>query len=486
MKKLLHSLALVCIAILFMNGTSYSANEQFRSIATGNWNAALTWQMSTNNGLINLAGTFYFDTTISLSGNGSFTSGVNLTTNTNITLNSNHQMHSININSGATFNISNRWLKLTTSNPIIATGTFTSAGSKIEYNGTILQSVSTTNINYNGLRINNPAGATLLGNINIPDTLSLISGDLNLNRRIVTLTSAAHLNETSGNTVFGTSGYITTTRNIISPGSLNVAGMGAVLTSATNLGSTEIRRGHTVQSGLNGGTSIKRYYDITPTTNTGLNATLIFKYDDSEFNGKPEPSLKLFKSTNTGSTWSYQIGSVNVSTNEITLSGISSFLRWSSDSSAVSASVKMVIQGFYDPARNSLNMSDTVRAYLRSSTFPFAPVDSAKELLNSVTLKAGFQFMNAVTGTYYLQIKHRNALETWSSVGLLYIAGATLNQDFSFAKNMAFGSNQIQVDAAPLTFAFWSGDVNQDGIIDAGDISLVENNAAGSVSVITH
>jgi len=273
---------------------------------------------------------------------------------------------------------------------------------------------------------------------------------------------------------------------IRAPIGLNVAGIGAVLTTATNLGNTEIRRGHTLQSGLNGGTSIKRYFDITPTTNTGLDATLVLKYDDSDLNGKPEPSLKLFKSTNTGSTWSYQIGSVNVSTNEITLSGIPSFSRWSSDSSAVSASVKMVLQGFYDPATNTLNMSDTVRAYLRNTTFPFAPVDSAKELLNSVTLKAGFQFMNAVTGTYYLQIKHRNALETWSSVGLLYTAGATFNQDFSFAKNMAFGSNQIQVDAAPLTFAFWSGDVNQDGIIDAGDISLVENNAAGSVSVITH
>ena len=273
---------------------------------------------------------------------------------------------------------------------------------------------------------------------------------------------------------------------IRAPTGLNVAGIGAVLTTATNLGNTEIRRGHTLQSGLNGGTSIKRYFDITPTTNTGLDATLVLKYDDSDLNGKPEPSLKLFKSTNSGATWLYQIGSVNVSTNEITLSGIPSFSRWSSDSSAVSASVKMVLQGFYDPATNTLNMSDTVRAYLRNTTFPFAPVDSAKELLNSVTLKAGFQFMNAVTGTYYLQIKHRNALETWSSVGLLYTAGATLNQDFSFAKNMAFGGNQIQVDAAPLTFAFWSGDVNQDGIIDAGDISLVENNAAGSVSVITH
>ncbi|MBK7255875.1 MAG: hypothetical protein IPI04_18700 [Ignavibacteria bacterium] len=40
---------------------------------------------------------------------------------------------------------------------------------------------------------------------------------------------------------------------------------------------------------------------------------------------------------------------VNINTNEITLNGITSFSRWSSDSSNASASIKMVMGGFYNP-----------------------------------------------------------------------------------------------------------------------------------------
>ncbi|MEO6695113.1 MAG: hypothetical protein ABIY50_11435, partial [Ignavibacteria bacterium] len=225
----------------------------------------------TNNGIINPAGTFYFDTTTSLSGSGSFTSAANFTVNANVTLNSTHQMSSFNINSGAVFNISNRLLKLTASNPITATGTFTTTGSKIEYNGTAAQNISSTNITYAGLRINNPDGTILSGNVPVNDTLSVIVGDLDLAGRIITLSSAGYLTETPDNTIKGTTGYITTTRNLGTPSSLNVGGLGAVLTAASTLGNTEIRRGHGVQTGG----SIKRYFDITPTNNSGLSATLV-------------------------------------------------------------------------------------------------------------------------------------------------------------------------------------------------------------------
>ena len=48
-KSLLH-LALSVFFILLISETSFSANEYFRSVATGNWNATATWQMSTNSG----------------------------------------------------------------------------------------------------------------------------------------------------------------------------------------------------------------------------------------------------------------------------------------------------------------------------------------------------------------------------------------------------------------------------------------------------
>ena len=451
----------------------YIANNGTLTASSINGHIRIKGPSLVNNGLVALAsGNFYFDTTTSLSGTGSFTSHANLTGNANVTLNSAHQMLSVTINAGTVFNISNQLLKVAASNPIAQNGTFNTTNSKIEYNGTALQSVSVTNISYYGLRISNPAGATLLGDITVNDTLSVILGKLNLNARIITLPVTGYLTETPGNVIFGVSGYITTTRNVGTPAALNVGGLGAVLTATTNLGSTEVRRGHTVQTGLNGGTSIKRYYDITPANNTGLNATLVYKFDDSELNGKPEPSLKLFKSTNSGSTWLYQGGTVNIASSQITLAGITSFSRWSADSSKVSAAIGLIMEGFYNIATNNLNMTDTVRAYLRNISAPYAVVDSAVGLLDSLTFKSGLQFSNAATGTYYIQLKHRNSLETWSKFGINYIQDSTLNYDFTFAATQAYGNNEI---LKGTKYCLYSGDVTQDGFIDLADVVLINN-----------
>ncbi|MCB0726710.1 MAG: hypothetical protein KDD00_04565, partial [Ignavibacteriae bacterium] len=226
-----------------------------------------------NNGLLSVL-TVNLDTNLTLSGTGSFTTNVNILSNRNVTLTSDHQFSSAIINSGSTFTISNSRAKFTASNPILQNGSFITTNSKVEYNGTVLQTISSANINYNGLIINNPAGAILTGSFTIPDTLSFISGDLNLNGNNITFMPDAYLNETPGNLVFGNTGFLVTTRTLGAPSALNVAGFGALLTSSSSLGSTEIKRGHTVQNGLNGGTSIKRYYDITPANNTGLNASL--------------------------------------------------------------------------------------------------------------------------------------------------------------------------------------------------------------------
>jgi hypothetical protein len=432
-----------------------------------------------NNGNVNVTGSVYFDTTTSLSGTGSFLTNPIFAGNANVTLNSSHQMNAFTINSGAIFNISNQWLKLKASNPISQSGTFNTANSTVEYNGTTLQTISTVGITYSKLRINNSSGSLLANNVTVNDSLIIQLGTLDLNGKILTVSSAGSLLESPGNVVKGSAGYLTTTRNINAPSALDVAGFGAVLTTSSNLGSTEIRRGHGVQTGG----SIKRYYDITPANNSGLNATLVFKYDNSELNLRPEKSLKLFKSTNSGTNWTNMGGIVNINLNEITITGLSSFSRWTADSSGISAVINFAIQGYYNPSTNRLNKEDTVRLYLRNTSFPYSIADSAVALLDSALLKAGFVFPNALTGTYYIQIKHRNSIETWSKAGgQSYISGNTLNYDFLPAAANAYSGNQIQVDASPVRFAIYSGDVNQDGTIDASDVSDTDNDAYSSVS----
>lgn len=144
-------------------------------------------------------------------------------------------------------------------------------------------------------------------------------------------------------------------------------------------------------------------------------------------------------------------------------------------------SVKAVLQGFYNPSLNKMNMSDTVRLYVRSSVTPFSVIDSGMAVLNSESLTADFSFSGLNEGGYYLALKHRNSIETWST-GSSFSGIGPLGWDFAAADYMAHGENQIQVDNSPVRFALYSGDVNQDGTIDATDLSLIDNSAVNFAS----
>jgi hypothetical protein len=140
----------------------------------------------------------------------------------------------------------------------------------------------------------------------------------------------------------------------------------------------------------------------------------------------------------------------------------------------------MLIQGLYDAGTNSM-VRDTVRIYLRNSSSPFAIVDSAKAYLSS-TGAGTFSFQNASNGVnYYLHLKHRNSIETWSKTAQTF-TGNSMTYDFTLANTQAFGNNLIQVDASPVRFAIYGGDVDQDGTVDATDMSMIYNDAQGFAS----
>jgi sugar lactone lactonase YvrE len=77
----------------------------------------------------------------------------------------------------------------------------------------------------------------------------------------------------------------------------------------------------------------------------------------------------------------------------------------------------------------------------------------------------------AISGEHYIVIKHRNALETWSAEPVMM--GTQVTYDFTTSASMAYGDNMVNVGAGK--FALWSGDVNQDGVIESGDYVNMEN-----------
>jgi len=123
-------------------------------------------------------------------------------------------------------------------------------------------------------------------------------------------------------------------------------------------------------------------------------------------------------------------------------------------------------------------MRDTMVAFLYNSSAPFVLIDSARSILDSVTFFGSFSFTNAVSGNYYISVRHRNSLETWSkSGGESYTAGSIMNYDFTSTITQSFGNNLVQLTNSPLLFAVYGGDVNLDGVIDGADASIIDNDA---------
>lgn len=135
--------------------------------------------------------------------------------------------------------------------------------------------------------------------------------------------------------------------------------------------------------------------------------------------------------------------------------------------------VKLAPEGFLNGS--TLNLRDTVRVYLRNNNSPFAVVDSSVAVFDSLTFTAPCVFKYANSGTYYVQVLHRNALETWSRNGGESVTRGVFSlYDFTSAQSQAYGSNMVQSGGYWL---FYSGDVNGDGSIDGSDLVAIDNDA---------
>ncbi|HKO82606.1 MAG TPA: T9SS type A sorting domain-containing protein [Chitinophagaceae bacterium] len=171
----------------------------------------------------------------------------------------------------------------------------------------------------------------LLTDCNVSNEILFISGLLNLNNRNIFLVNTATLKgESESNRVIGPAGgYIEVTTLLNAPVAANPGNLGAIISSSKNLGNTIIRRGH--QSQIIGGgnsNSLLRYYEITPTTNIALNATLRFQYFDTELNGLAETNTVLFKKVNNINWLNQGFTLRSAVANYVIKNGINDFSRW--------------------------------------------------------------------------------------------------------------------------------------------------------------
>ncbi|MBL0105603.1 MAG: PKD domain-containing protein [Bacteroidetes bacterium] len=148
----------------------------------------------------------------------------------------------------------------------------------------------------------------------------------------------------------------------------------------------------------------------------------------------------------------------------------------------VTLSLKVLIDGLYlgsglmtasvNPTSNP-TLCDTITVELHSNVSPYALLYSVKSTINT-SGNGSFVFPTARAFSYYIVVKHRNALETWSASAILFNA-ATVSYDFTTAANKAFGNNQKSLTGG--VFGIYSGDIDHDGSITTTDFSDVETKA---------
>ena len=125
----------------------------------------------------------------------------------------------------------------------------------------------------------------------------------------------------------------------------------------------------------------------------------------------------------------------------------------------------MIASPFAANGTSPSTIADTIVVELRNSTPPYGLAYSAKGTLSTngtsnIVFPAG-----SLGNSYYLVIKHRNSIETWSTNPISILASTSYN--FTSSITQAFGNNLSNMGNSK--FAIFSGDINQDGSVDFND-----------------
>ncbi|MDZ4712624.1 MAG: hypothetical protein SGI89_09910 [bacterium] len=137
------------------------------------------------------------------------------------------------------------------------------------------------------------------------------------------------------------------------------------------------------------------------------------------------------------------------------------------------------VEGFINTGTGKHVLKDTLTGELRSTTSPYNLESTVKALIDSSSLTGKFDFPHVSPGSYYLVIEDRNSLETWSSSGISIVNSTSTSYDFTVASTRAYGGNLVLKGGE---YNIYSGDVDNNNIIDVSDKVSVFNDAASFVT----
>jgi tartrate-resistant acid phosphatase type 5 len=136
------------------------------------------------------------------------------------------------------------------------------------------------------------------------------------------------------------------------------------------------------------------------------------------------------------------------------------------------------------------NKSDTIKAYLRLEQYPHGILDSCIRKTNSKG-EAIFWFpKGTVNSNYHIQVKHRNSIskKTTETIKLWYnVSDLNLGTLYSGDVNQdgiidALDASQIDNDALNFKTGYLNTDINNDYIIDSNDLQIIDENLKNTIT----
>lgn len=140
------------------------------------------------------------------------------------------------------------------------------------------------------------------------------------------------------------------------------------------------------------------------------------------------------------------------------------------------------IQGYYDTTTHSMRpvkanegvgtsttLVDDITVELRNPSTGTLLTSTTAALQTNGTAVATFN--TAPNGSYYLVIKHRNSIQTWSATPVT-VGPTPLTYTFTDASSKAFANNMAVLETG--VYGLFSGDFNQDGYIDIFDYPIYD------------
>jgi hypothetical protein len=157
----------------------------------------------------------------------------------------------------------------------------------------------------------------------------------------------------------------------------------------------------------------------------------------------------------------------------------------------ITLNLTLLLQGLYSGSGNMFmahdatgphwggTIADKINVELHSSSAYSTIVFTANNIDLNTNGTATVIVPGTYNGSYYITIRHRNSLATVTSLPVSFSSG-TVSYNFTTAVTSAYGNNLLS--SADNRFLIYAGDVSQDGVIDAGDLTTVENASTNFIS----